>query len=315
MKKCCIRTCVTFLVFAVLIATAVIVLLNMTPAKLHVADKSIAGTSFEENGLADVKFIKIFNGLRGLSKKEKSVVKNGYTATEAKTAAEEFFANSNYADASNYAALLQTSAEYNRHYMRVMADTTLAYILNDAVASLYEMTLSDGTATPALTVKEVTVNKSINADEQQVGNIRLVVGVPAQTFLGGIAGIVDKVKVIKLPEYVYLVFNATFTVGVDGTGRGKMIIGDVSGSIGGDENNALNAVLFNRIASAMGLEGDDGETAIGDMLFSKVTDVVGHIGFISQVKTSSPATGEVISEEMGIGGIEANKITFSVYKE
>lgn len=312
MKKCCIRTFISLLIIVVLIAVAVIVLLNLTPAQLKLADKQIAGTSLAENGLGDVKLIKIAQGIRALSKKESAVVKNGFAPEQEKPRLDEFFEGSSYADATQYAGIGESTVEFNRRYMRVMADTTLAYIVNDVIGEEYK--LGTDNSTSALRVREVTITKSIN-DDKAVGNMHVVVGVHTSTFLGSVVDMVKKVKVIKLPEYVYVTIDATFDVGTDGAEKGKVLIKETTAYAGGDENNALNTLLFKRLAGAMDLSGD-GQEAVGKFVVDKVTAVLSHLGVIGQASattTLGEVTGTVDTENLQ--GVENHKLYLVVYKE
>lgn len=318
MKKCCVRTLITLLVFIVLIAVGVIVLLNLTPAQLHVADISIGGTTLADNGLGDVKLIKLVQGARGLTKKESAVVNNPYKASDEDSRVQAYFAGSNFAEAASYRDLFDQSVVYDKRYKRTLYDTTLAYLLDKAMGEQYTLSDGSGKTTAMFTVREVTVSRSFVNEEQEVGNMRVVIGVPTSAFVGGLATIVDKVKVIKMPEHVYMVFDATFTVGTEDSAQGKIIFGDVTASIGGDKSNALNDVVFAKIAKTMQLspagEGAAGKTEVSNLVFEKAAAFINHLGAIGNAMTdiSEVAVG---TPKWGLIGVDVHKLNFIVTKE
>ena len=315
MKKCCLRTCISLLVFVVIIAVGVIVLLNLTPKQLHLADKSIAGSTVEEYGLADVKLIKIIKGFRGLSKKESKVVANAYNPTDEADSAKALFANSTYEHADNYAQLVVDQATYDKRYLRSVNDTTVAYVLNNVIGETYALDAGDGNKTPAMSVREVTVSKT-DKEGVQTGHLRMVVGVAAKSFINleKLSGVLDKVKIIKLPEYVYVVCTADFTVSADGAQAGKIVFQNTHANIGGDEKNALNSFLFGILNKAIGQSVEDpakNEETFASVVFDKTAAVINHIGEIGTASTSVDGKFVVVGAiTRGMAGVSDGKLFF-----
>lgn len=320
MKKCCIRTCITALVFVVVIAIGVIVLLNLTPSQLHLADKSIAGFTLADYGLGDVKLIKIIKGARGLTAKEAKVVEHGFDATAEQTSAETLFANSNFAGADDYSQLVVSDASYDQHYLRGAADTTIAYVLDNVVAAAFTLDTGNGNKTAAMRVKEVAITKTEN-EGVATGHARVVMGISASSFVGNldkISEIVGKVKIIKIPEYVFVVCTADFTINESGAQEGKIIFQNIKANVGADADNPLNTLLFGIINKAMGQEtsaDEDSSTAFASFVFDKVSAVINHVGKIGTASTSVDGKSVVVgSTAPGMKGVTDGKLFFITNK-
>lgn len=316
MKKCCLRTCITAFVFIAIIVIGVVVLLNLTPAQLHIADKSIAGFSMDAYGMGDVKLIKIIKGVRGLTKKENKVVSHAYDATAEKTAAESLFANSNFASSESYADLVVDDAIYDQRYLRGAADTTLAYVMDNILSYAYV----SGSGQAPLSVRELSVIKVENTSGS-IGHMRVVIGVSTSTFLGGLSSVQDilnKVKVIKIPEYVYVVCEAEFTVGTDGTEAGKIIFQNLSANLGGDADNPLNGLILGIVNKAMGEDSSDAAqngAVFSAAIFDKVAAAINHIGQIGVANTTTDGQFIVAGEVThGMSGVAEGKLFFVTKK-
>ena len=319
MKKCCLRTCITAFVFIAIIVIGVVVLLNLTPAQLHLADKSIAGYSMADYGLGDVKLIKIFKGFRGLGKKEAKVVSHAYDATAEKTAAEALFAGSNYASTEDYSELVVTDAVYDQRYLRGAADTTLAYVMENVLSKAYVVGSGDN-ATAAMSVREVTIIKAENTSGS-IGHMRVVIGVSTANFIGNldaIKNVLDKIKIIKIPQYVFVVCEADFTVGTVGTEEGKIMFQNFSANIAGDADNALNGLFLSFVNRAMGEDSSDAAqngTVFGTAIFDKVAAAINHIGQIGVANTTTDGQFIVAGEVThGMSGVAEGKLFFVTKK-
>jgi len=320
MKKCCIRTCISALIFIVIIVIGVVVLLNLTPAQLHLADKSIAGVTLNDCGLGDVKLIKIIKGFRGLGKKEAKVVSHAYDATAEKTAAEALFADSNYASIEDYSELVVTDAVYDQRYLRGAADTTLAYVMENVLSKAYVVGSGDN-ATAAMSVREVTIIKAENTSGS-IGHMRVVIGVSTANFIGNldaIKNVLDKVKIIKIPQYVFVVCEADFTVGTVGTEEGKIMFQNFSANIAGDADNPLNGMFLGIVNKAMGEDSSDtaqNGAVFSNAIFDKVASVVNHIGQIGTANTSVDGKFVVVgSVTYGMAGVTDGKLFFVTTKD
>jgi len=319
MKKCCIRTCITSLIFVILIAVGVVVFLNLTPTQLHLADTSIGGSTMRDYGLADVKIIKIIKGFRSLSKKEEKVVNNPYNAESEKAAARTLFANSNYAASDEYGQLVVDDAIFDERYLRGANDTTLAYILDNVIGSAYAIESSDGTKTAAMSVCEFTITKP-ETEGGDKGQVRMVIGVSASSFIGNlsaVSGVGDKVN-IKLPDYVYVVCTADFTVGSAGVQSGKIIFENTHANLGGDEDNVIGSFIFGIVNSAIGQEASDpsqNEVVFSNLVFDKTAAVINHIGAIGSTYASDSVVPEGKPITYGMAGVTDGKFFFIMTKQ
>lgn len=76
---------ITLVLIVVLVAVAFVVVINLTPRQLGLADMQIEGQTFEELGIADVKIINIYKSIKSLSEvEEDKVVTNKYDETQEK---------------------------------------------------------------------------------------------------------------------------------------------------------------------------------------------------------------------------------------
>jgi len=304
MKKCCLRTLIALLIVVVIIAAGIIVLLNLTPAQLHVDGISLGGNTLADYGLSDVKIIKIIKGARSLNKKESDVVKNGYDQEQEKSAVAALFANSNLSDAENYAELLNQNAVFSQRYVRVLNDTTLAYVLDSALRETY----------PSFAVREVTITKQTADDGSSIGHLRLVAGVDTAAYIpSSVKDTMAKVR-IKLPTYIYVVFDADFSVFASGENQGKMLFANMDASVGGDKDNVLNDVLIHFIAKTAGIStSEDGDkAAFSRAIFDKASACINHIGAIGNANAS--ADGVVAgSITYGMVGVDDHKVRLITY--
>ena len=203
--------------------------------------------------------------------------------------------------------------------MRAAADTTIAYVLDDVIAAAFSLDTGDGNTTPAMRVKEVAVTKT----EQEgvfTGHMRVVIGVSTSSFIGNMAQIseiIGKVKIIKIPEYVFIVCSADFTVGTTDVQTGKIIFQNQTAHIGGYEENPLDNVLFGIIDKAMGQSyGTPAESgpAFGSFLFEKVASVVNHVGEIGTARTVGDNFVVAGDVKAGIEGVSDGKLFFITNK-
>lgn len=301
MKKCCISTCIVALVILVLIVAAVVVVLNLTPAQLHFADvQLLEGISLADYGLGDVKLIKIINGAKGLATKENKVVSNGYNAETAGTAANALFAGSNYADTTDYSGLLNSDALYDKTYVRSASDTTLAYVLNNALGKSY----SGSEGSSVLAVREVTVAKTDDG-----ANMRVVLGLNTTQFVSALGTVADTASKanISVPEYCYVVCTADFTVGTADAQAGKVVFSNCAASLAGNAENPLNDLVLGLVDKAFGFaveEAAQSDVVFSQNVFDKVASTINHIGAVGTASTD-PTTGVAMgTKNYGMSGVQ-----------
>ena len=307
MKRCCISTLISLFVVIVLLVVGVVVLLNLTPAKLHLADVEIMGSTISEMGLADAKFIDIIKGVRALGAKESDVVKNAYNAETEQAAAAEAFAHSNAN--GQYDKLLDDQAVFDKRYLLIVNDTTLAYVVDQAIGAAYTYQV-DGQAQAAMSVREVTVSKLEGLDGSNRGYMRVVVGVSVGAFVNSaITDVTDKVN-FKMPQYVYVVFEGDFDVVTSGENKGKMTFSTTKATLAGKDDNPLTGVVLKLVCTAAGISTDDTTTAEQQLcndIFGKMSSCVSHVGLIGSAYTL--ADGEIAGEvEYGLKGLAEHKL-------
>ena len=94
---------ITLVLIVVLVAVAFVVVINLTPRQLGLADMQIEGQTFEELGIADVKIINIYKSIKSLSEvEEDKVVTNKYDETQEKQKSEEKFEGSTLESTDEY---------------------------------------------------------------------------------------------------------------------------------------------------------------------------------------------------------------------
>jgi len=281
--KCCLSIFITLFAIIAILVIALIVLLNMTPAKLHIADKDIInGQSFNDMGLGDTKFIDMIKDLFNLTKdvKEEDMVKNGYNAEEEKTKADSNFAGSSITG-EDYSSLLNSKVTYSKRGVQSYDDTTLAYIFNKM--GVYEQ----------FDLKEVTIGV-----KDGVGQLRLVGYIKLE-------GLDLKINAISTPSAVYVVANYTFSV----SSVGKIVTDDGTIAVNDDPDSILSQLLVNLF-----MKDDDEEDGEGSVTAQIGQAFAGVIENLGQVGTATvDGEGNIGNIVYGIGGVAEHKITVVTY--
>lgn len=311
MKKCCIKVLVTFLIVVVIVFVGVVVLLNMTPRKLHLSGVSIGGGTIEEYGLADTKILQIIKGVRSATAKESAVVTNGYNAeSEAERARVLFEGSTNFGNVTEYSGLLDQNANFNNRYVRTAADTTLAYIVNSAFTNSDALQL----AADGFTVSELTITRSQTDEGVPTGHMRVVVSVSVNTILDTAKELLSKFKFIaglKTLDTLYLVCNADFSVVGEGEHAGKIVFSNVTSTIGKEDDNELTSMFFTMIASSAGAEGDVEQyrTNLTQSLFDHIASIVNHIAEIGN--SAANDSGVMVGvKKLGMDGVEDHQLIY-----
>lgn len=294
-KKCCLAILITILVIVVLVVAAVVTVLFMTPTKLHMQNIEVDGESLESMGLADTKFIDIIKQVTALTKaKEGDLVTNAYDEEASGLAAMLALSGSNAE--TDHALLLESNVTYDKQAVISYADTTIAYLINDAIRSAettnadYAKVLKDAN----VTIKEVTITKP--SDTQ--GKLHVV-------------GVIDVSELLADQEEgytasiskVYVSVDASFTVGNEGETQGQMQGTFESIALNG-QNNAITKAILKVVANNV---SDGDENALGNSLVDAATAIINHLGKIGTASTESDGTA--VNPSYGMVGVGHHLLT------
>jgi hypothetical protein len=301
-------------VIVLLVVIGVVVLSNMTPRKMHLEEMSLGSKTIEDYGLADVKIKNIVKGIKQLSVKESKIVDNGFSAEKEATNTKTFFADSNYANVTDYDSLTSEmrAVEFDAAYKREIEDTTLAYIFDNIFGNIYEST--DNTDKSPVSVREVTITKQ-GSDTSAKGHMRVVLAYSTVSFSNQISTVTDKFGKFlpSMPSQIIVVCNADFTVNDEGKAQAGKIVFDkstISANLGGDADNPIDPLVFDLFGSAFDVKSsaaDDASKVFGEYIFDTVAGVINHIGDIGLPNT---AGGKVVSNpNRGMNGVANHKLT------
>lgn len=296
------------LTIIIILVIAAVVLLNMTPKKLHIDSIEISGMSFAELGLSDVKFIDIIKGFKNLGKVDESkVVTNGYNNEEEKAKTETLVKGSSLEGKDNYASIVSEKVTYDKQYLISYDDKTIAFMLNNAVQSADSSKESEAVKylkDANITIKELTLSKDNKS-------LRVVCSVDLKEFKGEIEGnIPDALKTfVKIPEKVLLV--SELSIEDIGSESGKMIIKHKDICINGNNDDPISKAIIKVIVQVTGSE-EDSIASINEKVGQAVADVIGNLGKIGSAEVNDQ--NEVIGAvTIGMVGLYNNKVTLITF--
>lgn len=307
--KCCMAVLITVLVISFLVAAVIAIGFTLTPAKLKIEDKEIQGTTFAELGLADTKFVDILKDYLAMRNvKPASVVVNGYESeTESQKATTDLQASSISSGGSiDYYSLFTDEVHYygNNGKVIVYQDTTLAYILNQTIASMAQMPMGGDDYRAILKdtsigIEEVTIEK-IN---DTTGSITIV----GRALSSAITANLDAKMRELIPENIYVTVKAEFSVGTIGSTQGKIVDTTVK-SIAVNGKTAEESPVANALLSIVADRAADGNIdKLSQAFVDGATGVINHLGKIASATADS--NGYAISPIYGMSGVEDHQIT------
>lgn len=307
-KSCCLSILLTVVIVVAIIAIGVVILLNLTPNKVKLGDKTI----YEDNtlnsiGLGDTKFKDIIKGISEITNvpKEEELVKYPYDQETEKKVANKLL---EVPEDFDYSRLLTEKVSYSYQKLISYNNTTLAYIFNEVVQSAPDGDLA------LLKNAGVTINEiSFSLDSS---------GEFAKLKIIGSFAVPDALKplpdgVLKMPEKIYMVSNLTFTVNGDG------IIETTPDSIAlnSDKETAVSKALIslitNKVVEQTGVEEEkakDGADILNESLGKGFSTVIKSLGLVAS-SGSIFSSGSIDSPIYGISGVSNNIITVVTYKK
>ena len=307
---------VTAVLSVSVIAGGLIFFLNLTPAALGFEDRALFGElSLSDIGLADVKIIDIFQMIWSFRAVDESkIIKNAYSETKEREKAADALegacfgeSGSGFSGKGDYSRIAKETLYYPEAREVCYSDTTIAYILNEALneetetgASLADAELSARLRDSAFEVKEVSVSED--------GSMRMVFSLDTASVLGGE---MSGPAASFLPEKMYAVSYLSVSADKNGVFRA------VPERLFLNESGDASAAALNSVAEGLFGTMENGQSAaeyLNDLAGTYVTDVINHLGAVGTAKS---ADGVVIpgSEQYGESGIcdgEIRLITHTV---
>ena len=289
------------LVVVVVAGIGLVVVANMTPRDLNLTQVSIGGKTIEELGLADTKIKDIFKSFNSLSD-NKDVVDNPYDQAAEEQNASDAMAGSSIENEENYLPLLDGKVTYDKQYLKVYQDKTLAYIFNNIVTSASNQ---DGT------LEEL---RNLNVTIEQM-SINVVDGKPSLNVIGKFSIVQFKQQIVeqlgvlasfvKIPDYLYI--KVDFDVAVDSLGM--MTLASTGYSINGQEDDPVIKALLEVVQSA---DSSFNIQSVVEKLALGISSVVGNLGRIASATTGADGTAsDIVYGVSGIGDRSLSVVTYT----
>lgn len=289
------------LVVVVVAGIGLVVVANMTPRDLNLTQVSIGGKTIEELGLADTKIKDIFKSFNSLSD-NKDVVDNPYDQATEEQSASDAMAGSSIENEENYLPLLDGKVTYDKQYLKVYQDKTLAYIFNNIVTSASNQ---DGT------LEEL---RNLNVTIEQM-SINVVDGKPSLNVIGKFSIVQFKQQIVeqlgvlasfvKIPDYLYI--KVDFDVAVDSLGM--MTLASTGYSINGQEDDPVIKALLEVVQSA---DSSFNIQSVVEKLALGISSVVGNLGRIASATMGADGTAsDIVYGVSGIGDGSLSVVTYT----
>ena len=292
-----IKFIIGIVIFLVIILVGLLitalVLINMTPNKLKVGDKTIInGKSCNDLGIGDVKIKTMINDFRDIKDKN-NVVTNPYNGEKANQEMDPVFEKFNLITDGEYdfEKLFTTGIDGSNSYYYKYSDTTICYILNSSIK--YFQGEAESITNFNFEIAEVSFYGNKN-------EMRVVYKVDISEFKNKLEKAIPSFvsRFIGMPKEVYLVSYQD--VGV--TEEGKLDLTYKNIYINDVDTEFSNAILRSVSTENNSLE-EYGE-ALGDAI-SEAISYLGKVG-VAEVNSSN----EIVSgtEEIGADGYKNGKI-------
>lgn len=291
--KLIIGIVVFIVISAIVLLITGIILINMTPNKLKVGDKTIInGKSCNDLGIGDVKIKTMISDFNDI-KDKKNVVTNPYDASKAKLEMDPIFEKFNLIKDDNYdyEKLFATGLDGSSSYYYEYSDTTVAYILNNSISYF------QGDAETITDFKFEISEVSFYGDKKEM---RVAYKVDISEFKKKLENAIPSFisRFIGMPKSVYLVCYYDVEVTSEGTldlDYKNIFINDV-------DTDFSNAILRSISTENNSLE-EYGES-LGDAISSAIS-FLGKVGVASVNDAHEIVSG---SESIGIDGYKNGKI-------
>ena len=285
---------VVFAVFSCLVLLIVgIVLVNMTPNKLKIGDKTIInGKSCNDLGIGDVKIKTMIDDFNEI-KSEKNVVVKPFNKEDAEAELTPIFTNFDLITDGelDFQKLYSTGLDASSGYYYEYSDTSIAYIINN---SLSYMT---GDAQTLTNFKFEVAEMSFFGNKKR---IRIVYKVDISEFKQNLEKAIPSFvsRFIGMPKVVYLVSYYN----VDVTSEGRLDL-----EYDGIFINDVDTPFANAILRSISTENNSIEE-YGQSLGEAISEAVSYMGKIGTCTSSSGVITDPSSIVYGIGGFKEGKI-------
>ena len=293
-KGCVIIPLIVLLVLVIVVVGGALILLNMTPADLGIADIELFdGETLATLGLADVKLKEIPAFLKELMNVDESkIVTNTYTE-EDKTAAEDKVAESSVQKKEDgtidYSSIVTDKIIYPTKQNIEYNDTTLAYIFNQMVADGAE---SDEEAVKFLQEIDASINEVTISKGDASATLRIVASIELDSIAGEVKEVLNESGVggiLTLPEKVFLVSYSDMVINVEG----ELVTTSQSLKINDSDNpisKAIMKVLARKAQETAEEEGeniDTSENVVNDEIGKAFVSIVSNLGKPVEVKNGA----------------------------
>lgn len=291
-----IKGLITFvLVIVIVIGIGLVVVANLTPRHLGLTQLNIGGKTIEELGLSDTKLKDIYKAFNSLSDGA-SVVDNPYDEQKEQQQASDNMQGSTMTG-DNYMPLLTDKVVYDKQYVKVYKDTTLAYIFNNIV----ESASGEEGAISQLRELDVKIRQLTISLENDSAFMRVIGEVSVADYkeqikqsLGALASFV------KIPDSVFIVCDYALTA----DSEGAVHLETLSYSINGQENDPVINALLDIAQSSAGLFDVQ---QICNQLGEAISTVIGNLGLVAQATAGTDGSATEIV--YGMGGVADGSLT------
>jgi hypothetical protein len=306
---CLAKALISILVVVVIVVVACVALLHLTPNHFKLGDVQIAGTSINELGLGDTKFIDIIKSFFALKKPDESAIVTNAPTAEDKSAVADKIETGSSIDLKedgtpDFSSIATDPVIYDKEYLISYSDKELAglfqNIISDAKAKADAPDSIKFLADLDATIASITIyNKSNSkADIRIVAKISL--GSLKEEILKNLPAFLGN----QLPDTVFIATYGTISANV----AGDVIYTHVDCLIN-DKDDALSTAIFKVIANRASLEqSQDPKAAVGNKVGAGFKQVVGNLG---KVGTADADDDGVVTSGKALGkdGIHNGYIT------
>ena len=292
-KKGCLGKFLTLLiVLVVLVVGAVLVVGNLTPSQLGIAESIVInGKNLNELGLGDTKLFDLLTTLSGLQSPNEKVVENEYTPEDASSADDVFGGVLGETNGKpDYLELLKP-AKFGKQMLLTMKDRELAYVFSEmATAATNAAEASDLQFLQKLKaeVKEISIQEAADGFV-----LRTVLSVNVKELVANDVSI----PFFTMPEKLYFVSINKISA------NDKGLISSVSESISvNGQSAAMSEILWNVVMEASGQNLTKDE--VNDIIGKAFREIVSNIGSVGTADTQSESdntiTGNIVYGNVGI---------------
>ena len=306
---CLGKTLVSLLIIVVVIVAVGVTLLHLTPNHFKLGDLEIAGTSLNELGLGDTKFIDIIKAFIDLKKPdENTIVTNPPTAEDKASVADKIEAGSSITlkddGTPDFSSVATAPVIYDKEYLLSYTDKELAglfqNIITDAKAKADAPDSIKFLADLDATIASITISNKSNGK----ADLRIVAKINLGDLKAEIAENLPAFLADQLPDTVYIATYGTVSANI----AGDVIYTHVNCLIN-DKDDALSTAIFKVVATRANLEnGQDPKAAVGNKVGAGFKQVIGNLG---KVGTAEADSNNVVTGDVSLGkdGIHNGYIT------